>query len=426
MKDNCPHIPKVRFPGFKNPWQQFKVGDFIDFYPTNTLSWEQLQYGINGIKNIHYGLIHTYLPTLVDIRKCTLPSILQNQLPHKYKLCKKGDIVLTDASEDIDGIAKCVELINLGGQNIICGLHTIHGRDNKHITSVGFKGYLFNAEIFRSQIRKSTQGIKVFSISNKTIAAFNISIPCTQEQMKIVKCLASIDKQIEQQRKELEALKQHKQALMQQLFPHIGNNKPRVRVVRSNQKWKVLHTEEVFIRVTERNNGQSDNVLTVSAQFGLIKQQDFFDRTISNDIKDYYLIKKGDFTYNKSYSSQYPMGVIKPLKNYEDGVVSPLYICFRVKDGFVHDFFEHYFESGHFNYEIRKIAQEGARNHGLLNVSVKDFFTKTKLLVPSLVEEQETIAKTLSSINTIIEASEKKYELLKNHKRGLMQQLFPD
>lgn len=264
-------------------------------------------------------------------------------------------------------------------------------------------------------------------ISNDLFLSRNVYLPCQIEvQKKIAEFLSSIDKQIEQQRKELEALKQHKQALMQQLFPHIGNNKPRVRVVRSNQKWKVLHTEEVFIRVTERNNGQSDNVLTISAQFGLIKQQDFFDRTISNDIKDYYLIKKGDFTYNKSYSSQYPMGVIKPLKNYEDGVVSPLYICFRVKDGFVHDFFEHYFESGLFNYEIRKIAQEGARNHGLLNVSVKDFFTKTKLLVPTLVEEQETIAKTLSSINTIIEASEKKYELLKNHKRGLMQQLFPD
>ena len=423
MKDNCPHIPKVRFPGFKNPWQQFKVGDFIDFYPTNTLSWEQLQYGINGIKNIHYGLIHTYLPTLVDIRKCTLPSILQNQLPHKYKLCKKGDIVLTDASEDIDGIAKCVELINLGGQNIICGLHTIHGRDNKHITSVGFKGYLFNAEIFRSQIRKSTQGIKVFSISNKTIAAFNISIPCTQEQMKIVKCLASIDKLIEQQRKELEALKQHKQALMQQLFPQRSQDTPALRFLNTRKGWKYEELKKITSHCTKKNTKEEETiVLTNSAQYGVIRQQDYFDRDIvtSSNLKNYYIVEVGDFVYNPRISIAAPVGPVSK-NNLVRGIISPLYLVFRFNDD-NNDFYVYYFQSIHWQMQLKKIANSGAR-FDRMSISTTEFFD---IKVPNLSKtESVKIASLLCSLDRLINCQQAKYDLLVKHKKGLMQQLFP-
>lgn len=154
---------------------------------------------------------------------------------------------------------------------------------------------------------------------------------------------------------------------------------------------------------------------------------DFFNKSVSaKDITGYYLIKKGDFAYNKSYSNGYPWGAIKPLKLYDKGVVSTLYICFRLNEKYVayERFFEHYFETGLQNSEISQIAQEGARNHGLLNISVQDFFNKVNLCLPS-PEEQQAIADCLSSLDSLISEQNQHIGRLKTHKKGLMQQLFP-
>ena len=118
------------------------------------------------------------------------------------------------------------------------------------------------------------------------------------------------------------------------------------------------------------------------------------------------------------------MGAIKPLKKYDKGVVSTLYICFRPKEGFNPSFLEQYFESGMLNSEIEKIAQEGARNHGLLNVGINDFFN-TRLLLPKNIEEQQKISLCLSTIDKLINIQSEKIDLLEKHKKGLMQDLFP-
>jgi len=157
----------------------------------------------------------------------------------------------------------------------------------------------------------------------------------------------------------------------------------------------------------------------------LVSQLEYFNKKVAaKDLSNYYLLHEGDFAYNKSYSKGYPMGAIKPLRLYDKGVVSTLYICFRVKDGFDGSFYEHYFEAGLLNPEIAKIAQEGGRAHGLLNVSVKEFFKDVNIFVPQL-EEQQKIADCLSSLDALIAAQKGKLDALKTHKKGLMQQLFP-
>ena len=160
--------------------------------------------------------------------------------------------------------------------------------------------------------------------------------------------------------------KQEKKALMPALrFPEF----------RDESEWDVKPFEEAFKRLTTKNLENNKNALTISAQQGLVSQLDYFNKKIAaKDLTGYYLLHKGDFAYNKSYSKGYPMGAIKPLKLYDKGVLSTLYICFRAKKGYNESFFEHYFEAGLVNSEIGKIAQEGARAHGLLNVSVKEFF----------------------------------------------------
>lgn len=189
--------------------------------------------------------------------------------------------------------------------------------------------------------------------------------------------------------------------------------------------WERKPIGDGFERVTTKNTENNQNTLTISAQQGLISQLDYFNKKVAaKDLSGYYLLHKGDFAYNKSYSQGYPMGAIKPLKLYEKGVVSTLYICFRANKGFCSEFYEHYFEAGILNQQIEGIAQEGGRAHGLLNVSVKEFFKDVDILVPTL-EEQQKIADCLTSIDKLITLHIQKLDVLKDHKKGLLQQLFP-
>lgn len=177
-----------------------------------------------------------------------------------------------------------------------------------------------------------------------------------------------------------------------------------------NDDWNEVRFNDVFERITKKNDSLSENVLTISANYGLINQEEYFTKSVASKNKNnYYYLEKGDFAYNKSYSSGYPMGAIKRLRFYDEGVVSPLYICFRTKEGYLPEYFEFYFESGLFDREIRAISQEGARNHGLLNMSVHDFFN-TRIYVPSDVE-QIKIVKVLDNWKKLVDSLD---ELIKS------------
>lgn len=171
--------------------------------------------------------------------------------------------------------------------------------------------------------------------------------------------------------------------------------------------WQITRFNKLFDRITQKNNIKCDNVLTISAQYGLINQQEFFKKNIaSKDTSTYFLLHKGDFAYNKSYSTGYPFGTIKRLKYYTQGIVSPLYICFKMKDNIANaSYLEQYFDANKFNSEILAIAQEGARNHGLLNMGIDDFFN-CRIINPPL-QEQEKITEILSCCDKVIELKEK-------------------
>lgn len=192
-----------------------------------------------------------------------------------------------------------------------------------------------------------------------------------------------------------------------------------------NKKIEKYKFKDIFERITTKNEVNNSNILTISAQYGLINQKEFFNKIVaSKNLSGYFYLKKNDFAYNKSYSKDYPMGAIKRLTNYEDGVVSPLYICFRLKskDTCI-EFMEYYFESGLIDKEIYKIAQEGARNHGLLNISVTEFFNDINLFLPSY-EIQKEYVNILSKISLVIDKQQQLIEKKKDLKKGLMQRLL--
>lgn len=189
-----------------------KVSDLLDFYSTNSLSWEQLDYNNGKIKNLHYGLIHKGVPTMVDVAYDSLPYIKEESMLKSFTLLKEGDVAFADASEDTNDVAKAIEVVNCNNQQVVSGLHTIHGRDNSNRTVVGYKGYAFASDSFHKQIRRIAQGTKVFSISVRNFDEVYIGIPSKEEQTKIAKLLTAIDKRIATQNKIIEDLKKLKSA----------------------------------------------------------------------------------------------------------------------------------------------------------------------------------------------------------------------
>lgn len=202
-------------------------------------------------------------------------------------------------------------------------------------------------------------------------------------------------------------------------------NVPNLRFSEFVDIWQKLPLKNFTERIRRKNiNNTSNRPLTISAQYGLIDQNDFFDRQIaSKDMSGYYLLNNGEFAYNKSYSNEYPLGTVKRLDKYQNGALSSLYICFNPKLNIVNsDFLVHYFETSKWHKGILDIAGEGARNHGLLNMSVDDYFN-TQHNIPSL-KEQEKISKFLNLIVYRIEIQSKIIEDYKTHKKHLLHTLY--
>ena len=214
--------PSLRFPEFTGEWEKCKVSDLLDFYPTNSLSWDKLEYGTNAIQNLHYGLIHVGLPTMVDLSKDKLPNVVNGNTPKNYELCQEGDVAFADASEDTNEVAKAVEFYNLNGNKAICGLHTIHGRDNHQRTIVGYKGYAFSSISFHHQIRRIAQGTKIYSINCKNFSECYVGIPSKEEQSKIATLLRLIDERIAVQNRLIDRLQSLIKGINRTIFTGSG------------------------------------------------------------------------------------------------------------------------------------------------------------------------------------------------------------
>ncbi|MGY6252399.1 restriction endonuclease subunit S [Paraburkholderia caledonica] len=264
-----------------------------------------------------------------------------------------------------------------------------------------------------------TAGHGTGRLDTEQLKQFQVNYPSQREQRAIAETLSVWSNAIEKTDQLVINCRKQKQNFMKSLLSGHRGFGP------ANTRWKQPAFEEVFERIVRKNTVGNQNVLTISGQHGLISQREYFNKSVaSENLQGYTYLERGDFAYNKSYSAGYPVGAIKPLLAYEAGVVSSLYICFRIKPGVEADadFFRHYFEAGMLNDAISGIAQEGARNHGLLNVSVKEFF-KLKLRVPS-IDAQRRIAEVLSAAESEERCVERQRDKLKEEKLALMADLL--
>lgn len=398
------NVPPLRFPEFSGEWEKCKVSDLLDFYSTNSLSWEQLEYDTNAMMNLHYGLIHVGLPTMVDLAKDKLPNIKEDNMPKNFVLCKEGDVAFADASEDTNEVAKTIEFYNLAGTNVVCGLHTIHGRDNKHKTVVGFKGYAFSSTAFHNQIRRIAQGTKIYSISTKNFSECYIGLPSKPEQTKIATLLRLIDERIATQSKIIEDLKLLKSAIIEMAY--------------CDRSYHPCRISDVIEQISERNKDKSiDMVLSVSNKQGFINQSEQFDDRIiaSEDTSNYKIVHKNDFAYNPARIN---VGSIARLRTIDMGIVSPMYICFRVRKGVVSEYLEHFFSTSYFFYEMQKRLEGSVRQclsfEGICNIPI---------YIPNS-EEQHTIGKKISVLLEKIDVETLYHCKLVEQKHYLLRQMF--
>lgn len=307
------------------------------------------------------------------------------------RLLPENSVLMTSrATIGESSINKLPMATNQGFKSFIC-----HG--------INYEYLYYNMEDLKKVFKRKASGSTFLEISKKDVDNTKLQIPHLEEQERIADILSTWDRAIESYGKLLEEKKERTKGLMQLLLT--GEK----RLGGFSGSWKEVRLGDIADRITTKNNKKTENILTISASEGLINQEEYFKKQIaSKNLDNYIYLERNDFAYNKSYSKGYPFGVIRRLNRYKDGVVSSLYICFRIKDGAYEDYIEKYFNANLFNHAIYKIAEEGARNHGLLNVGISDFFN-IKITLPGL-EEQKAIAEVLSSADREIELLEKLIE----------------
>ena len=200
--------------------------------------------------------------------------------------------------------------------------------------------------------------------------------------------------------------------------------RPKLRFPGFDEPWKAEKLSDFAERVTRKNtNNETSLPLTISSKDGLVDQISYFNKTVaSKDMSGYYLLKNGEYAYNKSYSVGYDFGSVKRLDRYDMGALSTLYICFALKKH-DSDFINAYFDSLKWYREIYMISAEGARNHGLLNVPTDEFFG-IKHYIPQDLAEQRKIADFMIALEHRIEAQQSLVDNLKKYKRGVTEAIF--
>ena len=205
-------------------------------------------------------------------------------------------------------------------------------------------------------------------------------------------------------------------------------NTPKIRFKGFKDDWEQRKLSEICERITRKNrNNESDLPLTIASQFGLIDQRDFFNKVVAaKDMSNYYLLKKGEFAYNKSYSNGFDYGSIKRLNAYKQGCLSTLYICFGItSDEVESDYLECFFDTLKWYGDLSMICAEGARNHGLLNVDTKGFFDEVTVDLPKSLEEQKRISVYMNALNRLITLHQRKCDETKQLKKFMLQKMFP-
>ena len=402
--------PKLRFPGFDEPWRAEKLSDFAERVTRK-----------NSNNETDLPLTISSKDGLVDQISYFNKTVASKDMSGYY-LLRNGEYAYNKSySVGYDfGSIKRLDRYPMGALSTLYICFALKKHDTDFI-----KVYFDSLKWYKEIYMISAEGARNHGLLNVPTDEFFATkhyLPeNTAEQRKVADFLIALDRRIDAQQSLVVNLKKYKRGVFETVFSQ------KVRLIPRNKRkdWQKYKLSDFATRVTRKNGGQSDIPLTISAQYGLIDQRDFFSKTVASaDMSGYYLLRSGEYAYNRSTSNDYPFGSIKRLELYPMGAVSTLYLCFRVKDDIVlSDLAKWYFESSQWHRGVNEICAEGARNHGLLNVPTDGFFNTVHTL-PSDPEEQLAIASYLSLFQARLDSAQAVLEKLLRIRSGLMQRLF--
>ncbi|WP_347045605.1 restriction endonuclease subunit S [Blautia wexlerae] len=382
-----------------NPWEQRKlieVCDYVDYRGKTPTKTE------NGIflvtaKNVKDGFID-YETSKEYISENAYEEVMRRGKP------EIGDVLITTE-------APCGNVAQVNKADIALAQRIIKYRGHIGVVDNTYLKYYLLSPEFQKILNAKSSGGTVQGIKGSILHQQKIIYPSYEEQKKIGQHMDSLDHLITLHQRKCDEVKSLKKYMLQKMFPQNEQKVPEIRFEGFTEAWEQRKLGDLVDRVTRKNQDLvSELPLTISAQYGLIDQNEFFDKRVaSKDVSGYYLIENGEFAYNKSTSTDAPWGAIKRLDRYENGVLSTLYIVFGIKENnpVDSDFLVSYYSTNLWHKGIHEIAAEGARNHGLLNIAPADFF-ETKLMIPQDIEEQKKIGKYFEELERLITLHQRK------------------
>ncbi len=407
----------MRFPEFHGEWEKCKLGELaVKVGSGSTPKGGNAVYTTSGhcfVRSQNVGMGHLILNDIAYIDESTHQKQKSTEL-------RTNDVLLNITGASIGRTALATEEINGGNVN----QHVCIIRTNGNVEPSYICDYIQTSKI-QKYIQSLQTGGSREGLNFEQIRSFPINIPTVEEQVKIAKLLSLINERIATQSKLIEDLKKLKSAIVEKVFCSPNQEYPMCRIEGFEQALSTYKMSDFSSRIDTKNkDSKCSLVLTIAAQYGLVNQESFFNKSVaSENLTGYYLLHKGEFAYNRSYSAGYDWGTVKRLDNYDEGVLSTLYICFKINETIVDsDYLAYYFESTKWHRGLSNIAGEGARNHGLLNVSMADYFN-TKHRFP-VIEEQKTIAKILNAITEKERKATMLGECYQKQKQYLLCQMF--
>ena len=408
MQDN-EKKPALRFKDFTDPWEQRKLGDItveLSEYATQELGLPLLTSSRSGLMyQDEYRDSRTTKSTetlfsVVPVGTCTYRHMSDDDVFHmNINTLEKG---LVSREYPVFEASK--------GNNLEFLV--------QHINS---------SEEFKAFCAEQKKGGTRTRLYYNTLCQFTVRVPALKEQAQISQCLKKLDTLITLHQRKYEKLVNIKKSMLDKMFPKNGASVPEIRFKGFTDPWEQRKLGDAFERVVRKNtNNESRLPLTISAQDGLVDQITYFNnRVASRDVSNYYLVYNGEFAYNKSTSDGYPFGAVKRLDWYEKGVLSTLYIVFALKhpEKDDSDFMTVFYDTDRWHRGVAERAAEGARNHGLLNISADDFFD-IDTTMPEDKVEQEKIGRLLKKLDTLITLHQRKLEKLQNIKKSCLEKMF--
>lgn len=410
MSETKRKVPKLRFPGFTEDWEQRKLGEIATVTGGGTPS--------TNISEYWNGDIDWYSPVEIgenryvsgSIRKITKLGLEKSSA----KILPVGTVLFTSrAGIGNTAILQVEGCTNQGFQSITPNLNEL---DTYFL-------YTMTPKLKRyGEITGA--GSTFVEVSGKQMEQMNLMVPSLEEQKRVGELFKTMDDAITLHQRKLENLKLKKKALLQKLFPKNGEQFPELRFPGFTDAWEQRKLGEISEKVLEKNqNMQYRETFTNSAELGIISQTDFFDKEISNkeNISGYYVVRENDFIYNPRISNLALVGPINRNKLNKTGVMSPLYTIFNVKNIDL-DFLENFFQSKHWHKYMKLNGDSGARAD---RIAIKDaVFFEMPILIPKNIHEQILIGKTINNFNKYITLHQRKLEHLQLQKKALLQQMF--